>query len=103
MNMEERAARGFEMCLPSMILNNAEPQKVEKRRNERGNEGGDKVHQKYDAFYGSETRCLKKGHCHLPPQAVELSDNHVEFLSQHNAVQNIHFIKDMNEFLSVID
>lgn len=39
MNMEERAARGFEMCLPSMILNNAEPQKVEKRRNERGNEG----------------------------------------------------------------
>lgn len=74
-----------------------------KRDGERGNEGGDKVHQKYDAFYGYKTCCLKKGHCHLPPQAVELPDNHVEFLSQHNAVQNIHFIKAMNAFLSVID
>ncbi len=35
MNMEEEAARGFEMCLPSMMLNNAESQKAEERWRER--------------------------------------------------------------------
>lgn len=35
MNMQEEAARGFEMCLPSMMQNNAESQKAEERQGER--------------------------------------------------------------------
>lgn len=90
MNMEERAARGFEICLPSMILNNAEPQRL-KRDGERGNKGDDEVH---NAFYGYKTHRLKKGRRPPPPQAVELSDNHDNFLSQYISVHSIHFIKD---------
>lgn len=35
MNMEEESARGFEMCLPSMMQNNTESQNAEERRGER--------------------------------------------------------------------
>lgn len=45
----------------------------------------------------------ERGQYPFPLQAVELTGKHVPFLSQQRTVQNMHFIKDVREFLSVID